>query len=73
MDKEHDKYRKVVIRDGALAGVVMIGDIDNAGVYTNLIMKRASVSTIKDILVHDDFDYAKILAARVLEDRGNYT
>ncbi len=73
MDKEHDKYRKVVIRDGALVGVVMIGDIDNAGVYTNLIMKRASVSTIKDILVHDDFDYAKILAARVLEDRGNYT
>jgi nitrite reductase (NADH) large subunit len=36
-------YRKFVIKDGRLVGMVMVGDIEGAGILSGLIRKRAKV------------------------------
>ncbi len=43
---EPDKnfYRKFVIRDGRLVGMIMVGDIEGAGILSGLIRKRAKVN-----------------------------
>lgn len=47
-----DTYKRLVCADGVLKGVVMVGDVARAGIYTNLIRKRTSLQEI-------DFDLIK--------------
>jgi len=37
LDEENGTYRKLVFKDGRLVGYVLVGDIDNAGLYTGFI------------------------------------
>jgi len=61
MDKRRDIYKKVVLKDNIICGTVLVKRIANAGVYGALIAKRIDVSPIKNVLLSDNFDYAKIL------------
>lgn len=54
------KYKKVVLKGNRLVGFITINNIENAGVYTALIRKKADISFIKDILLEDYFDYPKV-------------
>jgi len=54
------KYKKVVLKGDRLVGFTTINNIENAGVYTALIRKKANISLIKDILLEDYFDYPKV-------------
>ena len=38
----------------------MINNIENAGVYTALIRKKADISSVRDILLEDYLDYPKV-------------
>ncbi|MFP4169970.1 MAG: NAD(P)/FAD-dependent oxidoreductase [Methanomassiliicoccales archaeon] len=57
---EKKVYRKIMLRDGVLVGAVLIGNIESAGVYAELIRQRADVSQHKDILLDEGFDFAKV-------------
>jgi len=57
---KHYKYKKVVLKGNRLVGFTTINNIENAGVYTALIRKKADISSIKDILLEDYFDYPKV-------------
>jgi len=48
-------YRKVVLRDNRIVGVILIGDIDRAGLYTGLIERRTDVGRIKHLLLSSEF------------------
>jgi len=42
-EPEKNFYRKFVIQDGCLVGMIMVGDIEGAGILSGLIRKKAKV------------------------------
>jgi NAD(P)H-nitrite reductase large subunit len=54
-DAEAGTYRKVVLKDNRLVGVILVGDIDRAGIVTGLIERREDVSAIKHLLLENEF------------------
>lgn len=51
-------YRKVVLKDGRIVGVILIGEIDRAGIFTGLIRSQTNVESFKKHLVEPGFGYA---------------
>lgn len=68
--KEKYIYKKAFIKGNRLLGVVLIGRIENAGVYLALIRKKADISSIRDDLLEDSFNYGR--AAGLLEDKEGF-
>ncbi|MFH0948162.1 MAG: FAD-dependent oxidoreductase [Elusimicrobiota bacterium] len=54
-------YKKLVLKDNKIVGFVLVGDVDNAGVYGSLLMKKIDISSIKTRLLENNFNFAKIL------------
>ncbi|TET46172.1 MAG: NAD(P)/FAD-dependent oxidoreductase [Dehalococcoidia bacterium] len=48
-------YRKVILKDGVVVGLIFAGDIEKAGIIRNLIKNQMKVSEFKQALVADDF------------------
>lgn len=69
---EHRYYRKIVLKNNIVVGSVCIGCIESAGVFSGLIHKRANVAKIKEAMLRDDFDYAKVVAEGVIEDKEHF-
>ena len=61
IDKDKKIYKKVIIRDNILLGAILVNKVANAGVYGIMIRKGIDVSSLKEKLLSDNFDYAKIL------------
>ncbi len=51
-------YRKVVIRNDRLVGMLVAGDIERAGIYTSLIQEKAPLRRIKGALLSESFSHA---------------
>ena len=56
-----DSYKKFVLKDNKIVGMVLVGDIRPAGIVSILIRSKVDVTSIKHILLDDNFDYAKIM------------
>ncbi len=54
-DEKNMVYKKVVIDEDKLVGIILMGDIDRAGIYTGLIKKRIDISDFKENLLDEDF------------------
>ncbi len=50
-----DNYRKVVLKDGLVVGMVFMGHIEKSGIVYSLIEDRVNVSGFKQALVARDF------------------
>ena len=48
-------YRKIILKDGKLVGLVFAGDIEMSGIIYNLMKDGIDVSEFKETLVSDDF------------------
>jgi NAD(P)H-nitrite reductase large subunit len=48
-------YRKVVLRDGRVAGLTFVGDIERSGIVLGLMRAGTDVSAFKEALVAPDF------------------
>ncbi len=62
--KEDDKnfvYKKVVLKENRIHGMILVNRIEQAGVMGILMRKKVDVSPIKLMLLEDRFDFAKIL------------
>jgi NAD(P)H-nitrite reductase large subunit len=55
LDKDNGVYRKIVLKDGRVVGVILIRCIERAGVYGMLIREGIDVKDFKDQLLRDDF------------------
>lgn len=62
IDRKKKIYKKIVLKDNAIAGLILAGEIENAGVYGSLIRKKADVSAIKEQLLDRNFGFADILS-----------
>jgi NAD(P)H-nitrite reductase large subunit len=59
-EKHGDIYRKVVLKDGLITGLVFSGDIEKSGIIYNLMKDRINVEAFKQVLVADDFGLASL-------------
>ena len=46
-------YKRLVTADGVLKGVIMVGDVSRAGIYTDLILKKKPLSEIDFDLIRE--------------------
>jgi NAD(P)H-nitrite reductase large subunit len=56
LSQKHDHtYKKVILKDGRISGMVFVGDIEKSGIVFNLMKDRVNVTDFKQALVADDF------------------
>jgi NAD(P)H-nitrite reductase large subunit len=58
--KQGDIYRKVVLKDGVIVGMVFSSDIEKSGIIYNLMKNKINVEAFKQILIADDFGLASL-------------
>lgn len=54
-EPERGLYRKVILRDGKLVGMIFVGPVDRSGIAFGLMREGADVSGIAEQLLADDF------------------
>lgn len=59
-EKHGDIYRKVVLKNRRIAGMVFSGDIEKSGIICNLMKDGVDVDSFKEALVADDFGLASL-------------
>ncbi len=52
---EKSLYKKIVIKNKRIIGVIFVGDIERAGIYTSLIKDKVDTSGFKENLLKEDF------------------
>ena len=70
--ERNDVFRKVVLSGNILVGAVLVGEIENAGVYAALMRKKVDISSIKGRLLDNSFGFADILPL-VGEQKDKFT
>ncbi|MEE8471529.1 MAG: FAD-dependent oxidoreductase [Dehalococcoidia bacterium] len=66
-------YRKVILRDGRLEGMILVGDISTSGIIFGLMRDRVDVSELKEALLNPEFGLANLpreLREKVLASAG---
>ncbi len=59
-ESKGSNYRKVVIKDGVIVGMILTGNTEKAGIYINLMRNKINVEEFKYVLVTEDFGLASI-------------
>ncbi len=75
-DIENYQYRKMVMdKDGHLAGAVLVGAVDRAGIFSGLIRNRVDVTPYRDQLLNPEFGFIHLSPQmrRQLFGQQNYT
>lgn len=61
LSQQHNgTYRKVILKDGLVAGMVFAGDIEKSGIVFSLMRDRINVENFKSALVAADFGLASL-------------
>jgi NAD(P)H-nitrite reductase large subunit len=55
--KKDTEYRKFIIRDNRLIGVILVNNVEKAGMFNWMIEKAFDVSWIKDTFLNSDFGW----------------
>lgn len=55
LDQDARAYRKFLIRDRRIAGMVFVNQVDRAGVALGLMREKTDITSFKDKLLRDDF------------------
>ena len=72
IDKGKNIYKKLVIKNNIVIGLLSIKDIDKAGQYHNLIKKKIDISPVKSILLKDNFNTG-VLISLIKKDKDLLT
>lgn len=59
-DSEKGVYKKLVLKNGAVVGMLFLGDIERAGTLFYLMKNKVNVKKFKDQLLADDFSLAAL-------------
>lgn len=62
---DQNTYKKLVIQDNILKGMILVGDISCAGVLSALIRTKTNIARLKDQLLRNDFGYGSILGPAI--------
>lgn len=61
LDLNNQVYKKIILKDNHIKGVILLKRIENSGIYLELIRHKADISGVKEELLSDAFNYAKIM------------
>ncbi|NLJ48925.1 MAG: FAD-dependent oxidoreductase [Candidatus Atribacteria bacterium] len=53
--KDRENYKKLVIKDNCIIGVIFIGDIEKSGIYINLMRQKLPVQAFYEKLLEPNF------------------
>ena len=56
-----DTYKKIVIENSKIKGVILLGEIKNAGIILSLLQKQTDISSYQEELLSDQFNYGSLL------------
>lgn len=59
-DKDKKFYKKIIIKDNNIKGVILMKNIEGAGIYNSLMEIKADVSSFKNDLLQEDFSLISI-------------
>ncbi|MFZ3066484.1 MAG: FAD-dependent oxidoreductase [Nitrospirota bacterium] len=62
-------FKRLVFLDNKLVGFEFLGDVQNAGIYLDILKEQKDISEIKNRLSYLDFDYGKVLKFTGTEER----
>ncbi len=65
-------YKKAVLKDDKVKGLVLVNAIDNAGVLLSLLGRKIDISDVKHEILNDGFNYAKLMANRGPDEFERY-
>ena len=57
---EKYEYRKIVLENGVLVGVVMVSNVDRAGIFAGIIRDKVAVAPFKEHLLAPDFGFVHL-------------
>ncbi|MBI5101244.1 MAG: NAD(P)/FAD-dependent oxidoreductase [Nitrospirae bacterium] len=63
-----DRYRKFVFRGDTLVGTVLVGDVANAGVYTNVIKNRVPLGRLKAEAMKEGLKYVDFVGSAPVQN-----
>ncbi len=55
--KKDGEYRKFIVDDNKLVGMILVGNIEKAGIFNWMIQNRFDVSWLKDTFLNSDFGW----------------
>ncbi|MBI5044043.1 MAG: NAD(P)/FAD-dependent oxidoreductase [Nitrospirae bacterium] len=62
-------FKRLVFLDNKLVGFEFLGDVQNAGIYLDILKEQKDISQFKNRLSYLDFDYGKVLKFAGTEER----
>ena len=65
-------YKKFVLKNNRIKGLVLVNAIDNAGVLLSLLGRKIDISDVKHEILNDSFNYAELMATRGPEEFERY-
>lgn len=65
-------YKKLVIKDNRLCGMIFVGDIANSGFYAALIRNSVDLADFKHRLLDGDFSYAHLIGREHFSQKSPY-
>ena len=69
ISKQEDvTYKKVILKDNIIVGIVFVGDIEKSGIFFGLMKNKVNVSSFKERLLADDFNLA-FLPRKIWQDQ----
>ncbi len=56
-----NNYKKIVIKDNLIKGIILVGKVSNAGLLLSLLQEQIDVSAFESVLLSDNFNYGTML------------
>lgn len=56
LDREHKRYRKIVVKDGVITGAILVNDTERSSGISRLIRMEKDISSFKNQILTDEFD-----------------
>ena len=64
-----DNYKCITLKDDRIIGTLLVGKVSNTGVYSMLIKRKVDISTVRGVLLADDFDRGKLIDQGVIDEK----
>ncbi len=61
-DPDNYSYRKIVISNNRIVGLILLGNIERAGIYAGLIKNKIDIGSIKEHIIKEDFGLIQLPA-----------
>jgi NAD(P)H-nitrite reductase large subunit len=66
-----EQYKCITLKDDRIIGTLLVGKVNNAGIYSMLIKRKVDISRVRGVLLSDGFDRGKLIDQGVIDERDS--